>query len=799
MICPNPECIQPVALVVAETPRTDESKTDCETQPTPHSENEVDDVSDVRENDDQATDTAAPLASVNADEEATTGWNLSRKRSVSVAGLVVVGSILLVVVYELGRFSGNSSAQVPRQLETRTAPVEQMQVSAASIAQSADQVSGNVSTIASPVPQITPERQPATEQQNKPQLALAEGTIDHAQPEAAAESTDAAVSKEKLSRDAAKVQIPDKELNADRLATPELVRRVEKAVVSILIEGDSGYYINGSGFVCRDDRTIVTNFHVLEDAVRARIRLLDGTEIPILGFEVASPEFDLVVLRADDPVPNCEPLPLLEVKPDRGTEVFAFGSPRGLAGSVSSGLVSHVRPNREIMELLGPTEITSRFAPDSVWVQTTAPISGGNSGGPLVDTKGAVVGVNTWSRVDGQNLNFALFGQHVSNSLTSDVNPRIEPLAALPVNFISQSRSESVPDLQKLEDYDRVLVEIYLERLRLLDLKAELDLRKIPLERSLASARQRVNIQKQQIAAIETALSRQMITARSTLLQQLNAAKSAEAFDERSVNSLDLALKPLRQEEISLYEQADQLRLEWLRLVDPFGAVDRAEYDRAVLAFSEWITLDSEFALAYVTRALFYARSLENLNQAMTDIRRAKRLNQDQAVVQAAEAYIRHRMGETTVAKSLFRDARIRNQQRWFVYFLQGLFHRESEEYRRASADFRRAIGDGFEHVHAMIQLAEILAGCPDDEIRNGKEAVSIAERACALSQQKNWQALLALATAHAENGAFEEAVTCCEDAVANAPSTFRLQCQERLKLFLDGKAWRMPTSTTED
>jgi hypothetical protein len=77
------------------------------------------------------------------------------------------------------------------------------------------------------------------------------------------------------------------------------------------------------------------------------------------------------------------------------------------------------------------------------WVQTTAPISGGNSGGPLVNLKGEVVGMNTWSRPDGQNLNFALAASEISKIVSLSKRPGV-PAALRPLSDLPKPRPESI-------------------------------------------------------------------------------------------------------------------------------------------------------------------------------------------------------------------------------------------------------------------------------------------------------------------------------------------------------------------
>lgn len=145
----------------------------------------------------------------------------------------------------------------------------------------------------------------------------------------------------------------------------------------------------GSGVVLAPQGYILTNSHVLEGARRVEVILhpeavraagLDGPLLParIVGF---STDHDLALLRVE-----ASNLPYLEFRPDglprQGEVVFAFGSPQGFSDSVSLGVVS--APSRLLAGERGQP-----------YIQTDAPIHPGNSGGPLVDTEGRIVGINT--------------------------------------------------------------------------------------------------------------------------------------------------------------------------------------------------------------------------------------------------------------------------------------------------------------------------------------------------------------------------------------------------------------------
>ncbi len=183
------------------------------------------------------------------------------------------------------------------------------------------------------------------------------------------------------------------------LELADLAELVGPSVVQVDVTRPEGAG-TGSGFVLDKRGTIVTNSHVIEDATGGRIVFADRTSVPITGYLGMWPRKDIALVRVECPPEKLHPLRLATSEPRRGERVAAFGSPLGLQQSVSEGIVSAVRESKELRTL-------SRIDVNARLIQTTAPISPGNSGGPLVDMKGLVVGVNT-AGVRGENINFAV-------------------------------------------------------------------------------------------------------------------------------------------------------------------------------------------------------------------------------------------------------------------------------------------------------------------------------------------------------------------------------------------------------
>ena len=141
----------------------------------------------------------------------------------------------------------------------------------------------------------------------------------------------------------------------------------------------------GSGFVWDADGHVVTNFHVIQKAQRARVTLADQStwDATLVG---VAPDKDLAVLKIEAPKDRIHPLPIgrsndLKV----GQSVYAIGNPFGLDQTLTVGVISGL--GREIKS------VTGRRIPGVV--QTDAAINPGNSGGPLLDSAGRLIGVNT--------------------------------------------------------------------------------------------------------------------------------------------------------------------------------------------------------------------------------------------------------------------------------------------------------------------------------------------------------------------------------------------------------------------
>ena len=207
------------------------------------------------------------------------------------------------------------------------------------------------------------------------------------------------------------------------LSLPDLIAAVQPSVVRVDVRSSQGLS-NGSGFIVDDQGTVVTNYHVIAGAISATA-VLDGKKtVKVLGYTHIDRKRDIAIIRVAMGENRLPALKLIQSTPRTGESVVAIGAPLGLDLTATEGIVSSTRTAAELEHAIGLANH------EGMWVQTTAPVSPGNSGGPLVNRKGQVVAINTMVLTTGQNLNFGISAMDINAALRQQKSlKRLSPVS----------------------------------------------------------------------------------------------------------------------------------------------------------------------------------------------------------------------------------------------------------------------------------------------------------------------------------------------------------------------------------
>jgi S1-C subfamily serine protease len=207
------------------------------------------------------------------------------------------------------------------------------------------------------------------------------------------------------------------------LTTAQIARRVSPSVVVIQGKTDSGDVL-GSGFIVSKDGKIVTNLHVIRDVNTASVQLANGEIFDSVSVLATDERRDLAVVHiagfglAPLDLGNSNSLTV-------GEPVVIVGSPLGLEGTVTAGILSSVRDSGDGFKVL----------------QTDAAVNPGNSGGPLVNSKGQAIGVVSFKLRSSEGLNFAIPINYVSGLL----NDLHQPMSLQQMRSSLNARSTPAP------------------------------------------------------------------------------------------------------------------------------------------------------------------------------------------------------------------------------------------------------------------------------------------------------------------------------------------------------------------
>lgn len=166
--------------------------------------------------------------------------------------------------------------------------------------------------------------------------------------------------------------------------------RILPSVMMLEVTARDGDRFVGSGVLALRDDVAVTAWHVVRDAVSVVAVFHDGEKVNVTGRIDHDRERDLALVKLERPMVRRQAALHNKLEPV-ATRAYAIGTPKGSPFSITDGLISQVR------RLDGFDQY-----------QVSCPISPGNSGGPVVNQRGQVIGITSWTKTDAQNMSFAV-------------------------------------------------------------------------------------------------------------------------------------------------------------------------------------------------------------------------------------------------------------------------------------------------------------------------------------------------------------------------------------------------------
>ena len=168
----------------------------------------------------------------------------------------------------------------------------------------------------------------------------------------------------------------------------EIYSKVSDSVLTIQVANSANEHFIASGFLALRPGLAVTAWHVVHDATNVVAWTSNHKYIRVLGLVAKDELHDLAVLAVENSASS--QTTLTAEAPRVGSRAYVFGAPRGLDFSITDGLVSQIRMIDDVKQY-----------------QLSCPISPGNSGGPVVNDRGEIIGVVSWRKTDAENLSFA--------------------------------------------------------------------------------------------------------------------------------------------------------------------------------------------------------------------------------------------------------------------------------------------------------------------------------------------------------------------------------------------------------
>jgi len=173
--------------------------------------------------------------------------------------------------------------------------------------------------------------------------------------------------------------------------TPEkLYKKVLPSVMTLEVEDQNGERFVGSAVLALADDVALTAWHVVADARSVWAVFADGQRVKVIGYLDHDGPRDAALLKLDQRRPHGR-APLSRDRPSVASQAYVIGAPKGYDFSIGDGLISQIRNVDGFLQY-----------------QVSCPISPGNSGSPIFNNRGEVIGIASWTKVDAQNVSFAI-------------------------------------------------------------------------------------------------------------------------------------------------------------------------------------------------------------------------------------------------------------------------------------------------------------------------------------------------------------------------------------------------------
>lgn len=199
--------------------------------------------------------------------------------------------------------------------------------------------------------------------------------------------------------------------------------------MTLEVESQSGERFVGSAVLALADDVALTAWHVVADAHSVWAVFADGHRVEVTGCIDHDGVRDLALLKLEKRMPHRQAALCRELQ-SVAARAYVIGAPKGYDFSISDGLISQLRSVNGLLQY-----------------QVSCPISPGNSGGPILNQRGEVIGIAAWTKADAQNVNFAIPIQEFSRLKTSQRPVTWKQLAAAdqsaPKTSLTKARTSS--------------------------------------------------------------------------------------------------------------------------------------------------------------------------------------------------------------------------------------------------------------------------------------------------------------------------------------------------------------------